>query len=63
VLLAVSAVRVVVAAMVTLGLGTGLPDESTDAVSGLDVAATEEVEAAGEVEALGEEFDPVAGLV
>lgn len=52
-----------VAAMVTLGLGTGLPDESTDAVSGLDVAATEEVEAAGEVEALGEEFDPVAGLV
>ena len=49
--------------MVTLGLGTGLPGELTDAVSGLDVAATEEVDAAGEVEALGEEFDPVAGLV
>jgi hypothetical protein len=48
--------------MVTLGL-EGLFGVVTDAVSELDVAATEELDADGEVEALGEEFEPVAGLV
>jgi hypothetical protein len=63
VLLAVSAVRVVVAARITLELGARLPDELTDAASGLDMVETEELDVAGDVETLGEEFDPVAGLV
>jgi len=63
VLLAVSAARVVVGAMLTLPAETRLAGDVTDAVSGLEVVTAEELAVAGEVEAL-DVFDPdAAGLV